>query len=157
VIERARQLRKKQTWAEKILWRLLRSRRFAAYKFRRQHPFAGYYLDFYCPEAKVVLEIDGREHGFPERQKQDAKRDEFLRSQGLVIKRIWNSHLRQELRWIREDLWRLLQERAPHPENLQPQKSVTSRTLRTNVSPDPPHPGPHPLPRGEGGKAWPGA
>src|ERR1700704_5521681 len=70
---RARQLRKKQTWAEKALWRLLRDRRFSGYKFRRQHPFGDYFLDFYCAEAKLVLETDGFMHGHPERQKHDAQ------------------------------------------------------------------------------------
>src|SRR2546426_11502591 len=95
-IERARHLRNKQTWAEKKLWRLLRDRKFSGYKFRRQHPFEDYALDFYCAEAKLALETDGFMHGHPERQKHDAKRDEFLQSQGILVKRIWNWQLRRQ-------------------------------------------------------------
>ena len=47
-IERARQLRKKETWAEKLMWGWLRNRRSSGYKFRRQHPLGIYYLDFSC-------------------------------------------------------------------------------------------------------------
>ena len=147
-IARARRLRRKQTWAEKALWRLLRDRRFSGYKFRRQHPLGEYYLDFYCAEARLVLETDGFGHGFPDQQRHDARRDEFLRSQGIVVKRIWNWQLRRQLEWVRYNLWKLLQERVPHPGNTQPARPVTSRVL----SPDKPTPHPSPLPvrRGEG-------
>ena len=128
-ISRARQLRRKQTWAEKALWRLLRDRRFSGYKFRRQHPLGGYFVDFYCAEAQLVLETDGFGHGHPVRQQQDAKRDEFLRCQGILVKRIWNWQLRRQLEWVRFNLWKLLQERAPHPGNVQPACRVTARVL----------------------------
>ena len=98
-IPRARQLRRKQTWAEKALWRLLRDRRFSGYKFRRQHPLGDYYLDFYCAEARLALETDGFGHGFPDQQRHDAQRDEFLRAQGILVKRIWNWQLRRQLEW----------------------------------------------------------
>lgn len=126
---RARELRRKQTWAEKKLWRLLRERQFAGYKFRRQHPFGKYFLDFYCAEARLVLETDGGGHGHPEQQIHDAERDAFLRANGIEIKRIWNRKLLNELEWVRQDLWRLLQKRAPHPGNVQPTKRITARVL----------------------------
>jgi len=151
-IARARRLRRKQTWAEKALWRLLRDRRFSGYKFRRQHPLGEYYLDFYCAEARLVLETDGFGHGFPEQQRHDARRDEFLRAQGIVVKRIWNWQLRRQVEWVRYNLWKLLQERAPHPGNIQPDRPVTSRVLSPDkLSPRPaPHPNPLPVRRGEG-------
>ena len=127
--ERARQSRRKQTEPEKNLWRLLRDRRFSGYKFRRQHPFGGYYLDFYCAEARLVLETDGGGHGFPERQVHDARRDAFLEANGILTKRIWNRQLKSEREWVKSDLWRLLQERAPHPGNVNPERRVTSRVL----------------------------
>jgi len=139
---RARELRHKQTWAEKKLWRLLRERRFAGYKFRRQHPFGEYYLDFYCAEARLVLETDGGGHGFPEQAAHDAGRDAFLRASGIVIKRIWNRQLLKELEWVKQDLWRLLQERAPHPDNAQPKRRVTARVLHPDKPITPPSPSP---------------
>ena len=58
-MDRARLLRKKATEPERILWRHLRNRNFVGYKFRRQHPFEDYILDFYCPSAKLAIELDG--------------------------------------------------------------------------------------------------
>ena len=72
-----RMLRKQATDAEKKLWRILRDRRFAAYKFRRQHHLGPYALDFYCSEARYKIELDGGQHGFPEAQARDAKRDAY--------------------------------------------------------------------------------
>ena len=62
----ARQLRKNSTDAEQCLWRLLRGRRFAEFKFRRQYPCGIYFLDFYCTLAKLAVELDGGGHGFPD-------------------------------------------------------------------------------------------
>ena len=117
---RARALRKESTWAEKRLWRLLRSRRLAGYKFRRQHSEGQYYLDFYCLEAKVAVELDGSGHGYPGRQQFDRERDALLTARGIRVKRVWNHQLaRAESREnLVENLWRLLQERAPHPGNV---------------------------------------
>jgi hypothetical protein len=78
--------------------------------------------------------MDGFGHGFPGQQQHDAKRDEFLRSQGIVIKRIWNWQLRRQLEWVRYNIWKLLQERAPQPGNVQPIHRVTSRALVPDYS-----------------------
>src|SRR5439155_41749 len=53
----ARTLRKRNTWAEKLLWSWLRDRRFSTYKFRRQHTFGPYILDFFCVEAFLDIEL----------------------------------------------------------------------------------------------------
>src|SRR2546426_7654185 len=70
-VERARILRKKETWAEKLLWRWLRDRRFNNYKFRRQHPVGIYYLDFFCEQARLAVELDGFAHGHPDQRRHD--------------------------------------------------------------------------------------
>lgn len=114
-ISRARRLRKTETWAEKLVWKWLRDRRFAAYKFRRQHPFGEYCLDFFCEEARVNIELDGGQHGFPERQKHDAEREKFLASHGIKTLRFWNSRLRRDAQNIRDTIFNELQARAPHP------------------------------------------
>src|ERR1051325_9075962 len=76
-IERARQLRKDETWAEKLMWCWLRDRRFNGYKFRRQHPLGIYYLDFFCEQAELNVELDGSQHGFPDQRKHDLERESF--------------------------------------------------------------------------------
>jgi len=128
-VARARTLREKSSWAEKLLWRMLRNERFSGYKFRRQHPYGKYTLDFFCAEARVVVETDGFQHGHPAQQRHDAERDTFLAQRGIVVKRIWNWRLRKEPQVVRDNLWMLLQERAPHPGNVKPTKRVTSRVL----------------------------
>ena len=114
-IERARQLRQDETWAEKLMWRWLRDRRFCAYKFRRQHPVGIYVLDFFCEEARLSIELDGAQHGFPDQQKHDAARAAYLTALGIKELRFWNSHLRRNQQSIRDTIFRELQERAPHP------------------------------------------
>jgi very-short-patch-repair endonuclease len=114
-IGRARQLRKKETWAEKLVWRWLRDRRFNGYKFGRQHPVGIYYLDFFCMEANLNIELDGRQHGFLDGQNHDAERAAFLKSRGIKTLRFWNSHLRREAQGIRDTIFNELQARAPHP------------------------------------------
>ena len=61
----ARSFRKRDTWAEKLLWTWLRDRRFTGYKFRRQHAFGPHILDFFCVEAFVNIELDGGGHVAP--------------------------------------------------------------------------------------------
>jgi very-short-patch-repair endonuclease len=141
---RARQLRRKSTWAEKRLWRLLRSRRLSGYKFRRQRVENRYYLDLYCHEAKFAIELDGFGHGFPQQRQYDEERDKFLASRGIFVKRVWNRQLaraedRQNLVF---NLWLILQERAPHPGNVAPppyrrapDKTKSSRTADSEPSP----------------------
>ncbi len=114
-IARARALRKKPTWAEKLVWSWLRDRRFSAYKFRRNHPVGKYFLDFYCREASLSIELDGGQHGFPDQQAHDAERTKFLASLGIKELRFWNSRLRREKQAIRDTIFRELQARAPHP------------------------------------------
>ena len=77
----ARRLRRQQTDDE--LWRALRGGRFAGFKFRRQHPVGVYYLDFYCPTAKLSVELDGFQHGLPAQRQRDREREEFLAAEGI--------------------------------------------------------------------------
>ena len=107
----ARCLRKKETWAEKLLWRWLRDRRFSGYKFRRQHPLDGYVLDFYCPSAKLAIELDGGGHNYRTGQIRDRMRSEFLARHGVVVLRFWNHQIRQELDSVLRAIWFALEER----------------------------------------------
>ncbi len=93
LLERARELRAKQTPAEYLLWELLRDRQLCDAKFRRQHQFGDYLCDFYCHEAKLVIECDGSPHQTSSRIQHDAKRDAYLRSQGLTVLRFGNDRV----------------------------------------------------------------
>jgi very-short-patch-repair endonuclease len=114
-LERARQLRKTETWAEKLMWRWLRGRRFSGYKFRRQHPVDEYVLDFFCEEAELNIELDGSQHGFPDQQKHDADREIFLKARGIKTLRFWNAALRRNAEGVRATIFAELQKRAPKP------------------------------------------
>ncbi|HEY1663810.1 MAG TPA: endonuclease domain-containing protein [Verrucomicrobiae bacterium] len=128
-------LRKKSTWAEKKFWAILRDRRFSAYKFRRQYKVGPHILDFYCGEARYNLELDGRQHGEPKAQAEDAKRDAYLKSRNIQTRRFWNSELR-DIRAVREIIWADLQQRAPHPSNQQPkeQTRLLTRLKKSDAS-----------------------
>ena len=115
LIPLARNLRKRDTWAEKLLWSWLRDRRFSAYKFRRQHMFGELLLDIFCVEAFLNIELDGSQHGLPEQKKKDMERDAWLEKAGVKVLRFWNSRLRRDKEWIRETIWRELQQRESHP------------------------------------------
>jgi very-short-patch-repair endonuclease len=97
------------------MWSWLRDHRFADYKFRRQHPIGPYVLDFFCNEARLNIEVDGFQHGTPGHLSADAERDVFLESQGIKVLRFWSSHLMRDKEMIRNKIWRILQERTPHP------------------------------------------
>ncbi len=87
--ERAKQLRRDSTDAERALWRLVRGRRFSDYKLRRQVPLGLYIVDFVCLEQKLVVEIDGGQHS--EAVSYDSARTEWLESQGFRVLRFWNN------------------------------------------------------------------
>ena len=142
----ARLLRQNSTWSEKKLWAILRSRRFSAYKFRRQHQVGKYNLDFFCAEARYNLELDGSQHGFPGQQAKDATRDEYLKSRNIQTRRFWNSQLK-DVRFVCETIWADLQARAPHPENIQPKKPRRLPTRLKAATAKTDHPSPWPSPR----------
>ena len=81
----ARRLRKQMSLPEVLLWRLLRK---ASPPLRRQHPIGSYVVDFYCPAARLVIEVDGFAHETGDRPTRDAARDAWLRAQGLDVIRI---------------------------------------------------------------------
>jgi very-short-patch-repair endonuclease len=101
---RARNLRKNAPECERILWRELRNRKFANYKFRRQHPVDPYTLDFYCPALKLAIELDGSGHSYRLREQRDRVREEFLIKRGITVLRFWNHQVREELERCRSDL-----------------------------------------------------
>ncbi len=91
--EKRRQLRKNQTFCEKIVWLYLRDRKTLGYKFRRQYSVDQFVIDFYCPELKLAVEIDGNVHDQPDQKEYDIKRQEYLESFGIAFIRITNEEL----------------------------------------------------------------
>jgi len=100
----ARRPRRQQTLEEKQLWRALRAGHLAGFKFRRQHPLGGYTLDFYCPLARLSVELDGFAHGLPQQIAADVEREKFLLAQDIEELRFWNRQWRQNRDGVPGDL-----------------------------------------------------
>ncbi len=86
-IGRARQLRKAMSLPEVLLWQQLQLRP-AGMKFRRQHASAGYVADFYCHEARLVVEVDGRGHAMGDAPVHDLARDAWFADRGIATLRL---------------------------------------------------------------------
>ena len=97
LIAQARNLRKNMTDAERTLWYFLRSRRLAGLKFRRQVPIGPYIVDFACLEKKVIVELDGGAHNFPDHRRYDSQRDAYLEGQGFRVLRFWNHEVLSDI------------------------------------------------------------
>ena len=100
----ARDLRRRQTPAETVLWQLLRDRQLLGFKFRRQHQFGDYIADFYCREAELVIECDGCVHETNEQWRHDQKRDAYMISQGLRVLRFTNSEIMEDTKRVLEEI-----------------------------------------------------
>jgi very-short-patch-repair endonuclease len=90
LLQVARELRKKQTLAEDMLWELLRRKQLLGLKFRRQQQLGPFIADFYCHEARLVIEVDGGIHSRPEQTDRDENRDVYLQENHLRVLRFSN-------------------------------------------------------------------
>ncbi|MCC6130989.1 MAG: endonuclease domain-containing protein [Acidobacteria bacterium] len=97
VATRARELRHTSTGAEETLWESLRDRELGGMKFRRQHAFDSFILDFFCPERGLCVEVDGSVHGENEQRDRDAEKDAALRARGLKVLRFRNEQVEADL------------------------------------------------------------
>jgi very-short-patch-repair endonuclease len=98
-----RELRRNMTVAERKLWRLLRGRQMNGSKFRRQHPFEDYILDFVCLEEHLVVEVDGGQH--QELIYEDDARTKLLEKAGFRVLRFWNHEVLQEFEAVSEKIY----------------------------------------------------
>ena len=110
--ERARDLRAASTAVERCLWDILRHRRLGGHKFRRQHPIPPWTADFACVEARLVIEVDGGQHG----HERDTARDRALASRGWRILRFWNFQIFQEPEGVTNLILQALQDASPSPQ-----------------------------------------
>ena len=106
------ELRNNATDAERLLWQYLRDQQLGV-KFRRQHPFNNYVLDFVSLEARLVVELDGGQHS--EATAKDEIRTRELSVAGFRILRFWNNQVFQEAEAVLETIMATLSETHPHP------------------------------------------
>lgn len=117
----AKKLRKNITDAEQLLWQCLRDRRLGGYKFRRQHPIGAVIVDFVCLEKKLIIEVDGGQHG--KQLEADAKRSDYLREKGYRVLRFWNNGVLQETESVLSVVHScLIEHMPPHPALLPPMR-----------------------------------
>ena len=113
---RARSLRKHTTDAERLLWRTLREFKQAGLHFRRQVPIGSYVADFACHRAKIIIELDGSQHGEDDHVKYDSHRTAFLESRGYRVIRFWNGEVLADPRTIADFILAESSSRiSPHP------------------------------------------
>ena len=121
MVERSRALRHEATEAERFVWLRINRRQIFGLGFRRQHPIGPYIVDFYCPEKKLILELDGGQHGEPSEKMKDAERTRYFESYGLRVLRFWNSEVFKDWEGVREGICRVVGSgRAPATPTLLP-------------------------------------
>ncbi len=91
--EKRRYLRNNATTAEKKLWQYLRKSQLNEFKFRRQHGIGNYIVDFYCPELRLVVEVDGEIHNTKEAQEYDSERTKYLQEYNISVIRFRNQEV----------------------------------------------------------------
>lgn len=150
-VTRARELRREMTSAERVLRAGLRGA-FPQVHFRYQAPIGPYYADVACHRAKLIIEVDGSQHG--ERIEYDAERTAFLESRGFRVLRFWNNQIITEL----DSFLTVIATHLPSPlagEGGAKRRMGGARRSRARTS------GPHPLPNpprtGEGFQSQPPA
>jgi len=118
----ARNLRKEQTEAERLLWSYLRNRQMEGCKFRRQWPIGSYIVDFACLSRKLLIELDGGQHA--EAIVYDEDRTKFLEAKGYRVIRFWNNEMLLETEAV---LQRIYEEVSKVAESPSPQPSPSGR------------------------------
>ena len=110
-IVRARRLRAEKTVFERRLWARLRQLNRRGWHWRQQAPFRGYTLDFVEHGAKLIIELDGGQHGEAEHREHDAHRDAIVAKEGYLTLRFWNHELTENMDGVMDTILRQLEMR----------------------------------------------
>jgi len=102
--ERRKYLRNFATEAEQRLWFALRKRNLGGYKFRRQYGIGRFIVDFFCPERRLVVEVDGAQHFEPAQLQYDAERTAHLNTHDIRVVRVTNAEVMNEMEAILEKI-----------------------------------------------------
>jgi very-short-patch-repair endonuclease len=107
---RRQELRREMPRCEVILWSRLRNRQVLGVKFRRQYSVGPYVLDFYCPELKLAVEVDGDSHFGPEEEARDARRQRYIERKGIRFSRWPNDQVLHHTDWVVEQIAEVVQD-----------------------------------------------
>ncbi len=110
---RARELRNNMTDAEILLWSRLRMNQVNGLRFYRQRIIAEYIVDFYCPKARLVIEVDGGQHFLESGARSDMKRDEILGKHGVKVIRYSDTEVLEDVDAVMESIWALVANNPP--------------------------------------------
>lgn len=110
---KARHLRAGETWAERKLWPHLKALREQGIQFRRQSPIGAYIVDFAWLSGRLIVELDGEQHGVGSRAVRDLQRDAWLASRGFRVLRFWNHNLTENLPGVLDTIAHAALERRP--------------------------------------------
>ena len=113
LLRNCRQLRRCSTDAEQLLWQLLRGGQIAGCRFRRQHQYGPYILDFYCVKHKLAIEADGGQHFEPDSVGRDTVRTEFLEARGIRVLRFTNVEILKDTEAVVAVIWQALGQPSP--------------------------------------------
>ena len=113
--ERARQLRRDRTEAERRLWKRLRELKQVGFKFRQQVPIDHFIVDFACLSERLIIEVDGGTHSTDREVARDVRRERYLKDQGFRIVRVWNSNVGQNLEGVMDTIVAALHTPTPDP------------------------------------------
>ncbi len=126
--ERARELRRKMTLAEILLWKRLKGKQLCGYDFDRQRPLGRRIVDFYCKELKLAVDVDGSVHDFM--REKDERRQRELEALGVTLLRFWNYEVKNDISAVvrRIEEWIRLEEKR---------RGLPSREAGTKPTPNP--------------------
>ncbi len=119
-VEFARLRRQMADEFERLMWQLLRNRQRCGQKFRREHPLGIYIADFYCVQAKLVVEIDGASHQSDEARLYDSVRDQWMKEQGIRVLRFTCDQVDHDTQMVLEKIDAALLEIPSPPAPLSP-------------------------------------
>jgi very-short-patch-repair endonuclease len=108
-------LRKNLTAEEKVVWNIIRNRKVLGLKFFRQYGIDNYIADFYCPQARLVIEIDGGQHSNAISTEYDQKRTDYFTSLRIVVIRFWNNEVRENSEGVYQKIYVIAQKQLNSP------------------------------------------
>ncbi len=101
----SRRLRSEMTDAERLLWSKIRGKQLKGFQVYRQKPIGRFVVDFYCPKAKLIIELDGGQHYSEAVQAKDESRDRYMVGVGLKVLRFSDKEVFENLRGVFEEIW----------------------------------------------------
>ena len=131
--ELARELRKNMTDAERRVWSKIRRKQLRGFQFYRQKNIGDYIVDFYCPAAKLIVELDGGQHYSEENIEKDEARDKFLSDLGFRVLRFSNSDVFKNIEGVVTEIYNHL-ENPPYPPFKKGGETESSRTFFSKKS-----------------------